>query len=73
MALATLAMLLSSCTVPRDGFAGVTLDENGNALGVLRTCKHPLDGATLWSDESGGSDNPHAAVVGRWESSPTRP
>ncbi|MBM0229947.1 hypothetical protein [Micromonospora sp. ATA51] len=67
MALVTLAMLLSSCTVPTDGFAGVKLDEHGNALGVLRTCKHPLDGATLWSDESRGSDNPHAVVVGRWE------
>ncbi|WP_319463597.1 hypothetical protein [Micromonospora sp. RTP1Z1] len=65
--LLTSGMLLSSCTVPVDGLAGVTVDEKGNPIGVVRTCEHPLDGATLyWPDDPRGSDG-QPAELGQWE------
>ncbi|MGN6612704.1 MAG: hypothetical protein ACTHLJ_13105 [Angustibacter sp.] len=59
--------LLASCTAPVDGYTGVTVDPDGALHAVVQTCRHPLDGATLyWGDDPKGSDSDHA-LMGRWE------
>ena len=58
--------LLSSCTVPADGYAGVTVDSNGVVRALVQTCKHSVDGAILyWVDDPEGSDS-RDAEIGSW-------
>jgi hypothetical protein len=59
--------LLSSCGPPLDGYAGVTVDSNGQAQALIQTCKHSMDGATIyWSEDPKGGDSDHA-LIGEWE------
>lgn len=59
--------LLSSCTVPVDGYAGITVDSNGAAQALIQTCKHSVDGATIyWGDDPKGSDS-RDAEIGNWK------
>lgn len=59
--------LLSSCTVPVDGSAGVTVDSGGVVRALVETCTHSVDGATLyWGDDPQGSDS-RDARIGRWK------
>jgi hypothetical protein len=59
--------LLTSCTVPVDGYAGITVDSNGAAQALIQTCKHPVDGATIyWGDDPKGSDS-RDAEIGEWK------
>lgn len=56
--------LLSGCTVPVVGMAGVGLDANGELVGYLSVCEDHIDGATLYLDSS----NPERSVdAGIWE------
>jgi hypothetical protein len=58
--------LLSACTVEADGFAGVTVDSHGVITAVVQTCRHSVDGATLyWSDGPEGPDG-RDTVMGEW-------
>jgi hypothetical protein len=59
--------LLSSCTVESDGYAGVTVDSNGHVQALIQTCKHSMDGATIyWGEDPKGGDSPDAQI-GQWE------
>ncbi|MGW3386917.1 hypothetical protein [Streptomyces cinereoruber] len=47
------ALLLSGCTVPVAGVAGVTVGKDGTPVGVIAMCKEHVDGATLYADAEG--------------------
>ena len=56
--------VLTSCSVPTGGVAGVTVDATGAVIAVISTCTHPVDGATLYdSSESGDQE-----ILTRWQS-----
>ncbi|MFJ3504421.1 MULTISPECIES: hypothetical protein [unclassified Streptomyces] len=42
--------LLSGCTVPIAGVAGVTVGRDGTPVGVIAMCEEHVDGATLYAD-----------------------
>ncbi|MFE5730349.1 hypothetical protein ACFQ7A_05465 [Streptomyces sp. NPDC056528] len=42
--------LLSGCTVPVAGVAGVTVGKDGTPVGVIAVCEEHVDGATLHVD-----------------------
>ncbi|MFE5830842.1 hypothetical protein ACFQ8W_11425 [Streptomyces sp. NPDC056508] len=42
--------LLSGCTVPIAGVAGVTVGRDGSPVGVIAMCREHVDGATLYAD-----------------------
>ncbi|MFF6832906.1 hypothetical protein ACFY84_13685 [Streptomyces sp. NPDC012438] len=44
------APLLSGCTVPVAGVAGVTVGKDGSPVGVIAMCEEHVDGATLHTD-----------------------
>ncbi|MFC8173815.1 hypothetical protein [Streptomyces sp. NPDC057325] len=44
------APLLSGCTVPVAGVAGVTAGRDGSPVGVIAMCEEHVDGATLHTD-----------------------
>lgn len=56
--------LLSGCTVPVVGMAGVGLDANGEVVGYLSVCEDHIDGATLYLDFS---DPERSVDAGTWE------
>jgi len=58
--LAALAAV-SGCTVPVDAVAGISVTEDGHPLGVLMVCGHRIDGATLYTDSGG-----HSEDLGHW-------
>jgi hypothetical protein len=43
---------LTGCTVPVAGVAGITVTEDGRAVGVLMVCHDHIDGAGLYVDHS---------------------
>ncbi|MFI9123310.1 hypothetical protein ACIGW0_28645 [Streptomyces bikiniensis] len=62
-ATAAAALLLSGCTVPIAGVAGVTVGEDGSPVGVIAMCKEHVDGATLHTD----AEDPEAQKdMGAW-------
>ncbi len=57
-----LAWLLTGCTVPVAGNAGVSVTADGRLLGVLAVCHDHIDGVTLYTDD--GSEQ--GRTVGEW-------
>lgn len=52
--------------MPPDGEVGVGRDTKGNLQVYLRTCNHPMDGATLyWPDDPNGADS-NNEVFAEW-------
>jgi hypothetical protein len=56
--------LLSGCTPPVVGVAGVGVDADGELVGYLVVCEQYIDGATLY-DTGGFNGGP---TLGKWES-----
>ncbi len=64
------ALAVTGCGVPDDGWVGVGRDEDGNLRVYLRTCHHPMDGASLsWPDDPNGA-NFHEEVFAEWTIGP---
>ena len=64
------ALVLAGCGVPLDGAVGVGRDTEGNLRVNLRTCSHPMDGATLyWPDDPNGADS-NNEVFAEWTIGP---
>ena len=55
---------LTSCTVPSDGHTGITVDAEGDPVAVLQTCKHAVDGATLYVSSKSGTGS---QSLGDWD------
>ncbi|WP_369034125.1 hypothetical protein [Streptomyces adonidis] len=51
----------SGCTVPIDAVAGISVNADGDLLGVMMVCGHQIDGATLYV-----ADSDSEADVGSW-------
>ena len=62
--------LLSSCTVPVAGLAGIGVDAEGNLVGYLRVCHGRLDGATLYHDDPERGEFSASIDVGSWRVQP---
>jgi hypothetical protein len=61
------SLTASSCTVDADGYAGVMVDPQGVVRAVVQSCKHSVDGASLyWGDDPRGADSDHAEM-GTWK------
>jgi hypothetical protein len=64
VALTTATVTLSSCTVPRHGFTGVTIDSSRQLTVVLGWCPgHTPDGVILYTENERQSN----VSVGSWE------
>ncbi len=49
---------VAGCSVPEDGYVGVDRSESGDLTVYVRTCSHPMDGATLyWPDDPTGANS----------------
>lgn len=57
--------LLSGCTAVEDGAAGLTVDEQGNLVGVIHSCHRTILGAQIWWSESVEPYTSHS--IGDWE------
>jgi hypothetical protein len=54
---------LTACTVPPDGRVGIAVSEAGQPEAVLVSCKHQMNGASLyWYDDP----NPTSPVLAKW-------
>ncbi|MFF3375107.1 hypothetical protein ACFYXF_19420 [Streptomyces sp. NPDC002680] len=51
----------SGCTVPIDAVAGISVNADGDLLGVMMVCGHHIDGATLYA-----ADSDSEADLGSW-------
>lgn len=61
-----LTALTAGCGVPDDGWIAVGRANDGSFRVYLRTCTHPVDGATLyWPDDPNG-DNSNEEVFADW-------
>lgn len=61
---------LAGCGVPTDGWVGVGRDSQGVLRVYVRTCHHPMDGASLsWPDDPNGA-NSGEEVFAEWSIGP---
>lgn len=66
MVLAGVALVAGACSPESDGLTGVGVDGAGRPVGYLLSCKHRIDGATLyWPADPAGADSQHA-TAGEW-------
>lgn len=67
LVIAATGLLLTGCTVPQAGLAGVGIDSDHNLVGYLHICHDHIDGATLFYDVGSTEETSHTVDAGAWQ------